>query len=60
MYINVSRSGSPQIALVLASSFNCNVHLSYVHVCVKFHKDSNRFRRGFKTSKLIRGCILFD
>ena len=55
MYINVSMPGSPQIAPVLASSYNYNVHLSYMHVCVKFH-----FRRVSKTSNLIRGLILFD
>ena len=35
--INVSRSAAPELALVPASHYNCNVKLSNQNVCAKFH-----------------------
>ena len=35
--INVSRSASPELALVPASRYICNVNWSYHNVCAKFH-----------------------
>ena len=35
--INVSRSAAPKLALVPASSYNCDVMLSNLNVCAKFH-----------------------
>ena len=35
--INVSLSAAPKLALVPASSYNCNVNWSYHNVCAKFH-----------------------
>ena len=35
--INVLRSAAPKLALVPASRYNCDVKLSYVNVCDKFH-----------------------
>ena len=35
--INVSRSAAPELALVPASRYNCDVTLSNQNVCAKFH-----------------------
>ena len=35
--INVSTSAAPQLALVLAHSYNCDIKLSYVNGCANFH-----------------------
>ena len=35
--INVSRSATPQLALVPASRYNCDVKESNLNVCAKFH-----------------------
>ena len=35
--INVSRSAAPNLALVPASRYNCDVNWSYHNVCAKFH-----------------------
>ena len=37
--INVSRSAAPELALVPASLYNCDVKLSNRNVCDKFHQD---------------------
>ena len=34
---NISLSAAPKLALMSASRFNCNVKLSNMNVCVKFH-----------------------
>ena len=36
-YINVSLSGAPNLALVPASCYYCDVNWSYHNVCAKFH-----------------------
>ena len=35
--INVSRSAAPKLALVPANRYYCDIKLSYVNVCAKFH-----------------------
>ena len=35
--INVSRSAAPKLALVPTSRYNCDVKLSNLNVCDKFH-----------------------
>ena len=35
--INVSRSAAPELALVPASRYNCDVKESNLNVCAKFH-----------------------
>ena len=35
--INVSRSAAPELALVPASRYNCDVKESKLNVCAKFH-----------------------
>ena len=35
--INVSLSATPELALVPASRYYCDVNLSYNNVCAKFH-----------------------
>ena len=35
--INVSRSAAPELALVPASRYNCDVKLSNRNVCAKIH-----------------------
>ena len=35
----VSRSAAPKLALVPASSYNCDVKASNLNVCAKFHCD---------------------
>ena len=37
VYINVSKSGSPELALVPANRYNCDVKQPYVNDCSKFH-----------------------
>ena len=37
VHINVSGSAAPKLAFVPASRYNCDVALSYVNVCAKFH-----------------------
>ena len=37
--INTSMSAAPQLALVSASRYYCDVNWSYQNVCAKFHKD---------------------
>ena len=42
MNINVSRSAAPNLTLVPASRYNCDVSKSYVNICAKFI----RIKRG--------------
>ena len=35
--INVSRSAAPKLALLPAIRYNCDVKLSNLNVCAKFH-----------------------
>ena len=35
--INVSRSAAPKLDLVPANRYDCDLKLSYVNVCAKFH-----------------------
>ena len=35
--INVSRSAAPELALVPASRYYCNLNWSYHNACAKFH-----------------------
>ena len=37
VYINVSKSAVPKLALVPASRYYCDVNWSYHNVCAKFH-----------------------
>ena len=37
--INVSMSAAPKLAFVSANRYDCDMKLSYVNVCAKFHKD---------------------
>ena len=37
MHIKVLGSAAPKLALVTVSRYNCDVKLSYVDVCAKFH-----------------------
>ena len=54
--INVSRSAAPKLALVPASSNNCDIYESNVNICAKFHLDLKGFRRG-PFLKLNKGLI---
>ena len=35
--INISSSAAPKVDLVLANSYNCDVKLSNLNACAKFH-----------------------
>ena len=37
VYINVSLSAAPKLALVPTSRYNCDVNRSYHNICAKFH-----------------------
>ena len=56
--INVSRSAAPELALVPASCYMCDVKQSNLKVCAKFHKHCKRFRWEPMTSNLSR-CLFF-
>ena len=56
--IIVSRSAAPEIALLSASRYNCDVKMSNRNVYAKFHLDRKRFRWEPMTSNLTRCLFL--